>query len=366
MINLSYEDYLYFPTLRTRQAEMRGLLELDADRKRRLLPLLTLGRWPRAIDFNRSAEKANEAMNDLPHFLDLTRDASHLGEQQQKLRDPANSFKAWREFTAAYSNAIPVVQLVSGSKLRDQVKQATLIEKSIGKVAFRIQDFTADTQIVINSISALDDPKNAIVFIDCQYIRSALTAYVTATIATINTLRTEFPELMIVVLSTSFPSSVIPFADSSQQRGTIDIQERDLHSRIGGDAVAAYGDHGSIHSVVRPETTIMTWSARVDYPRETSWSFERRPGNQSDAGFSSAAADIAKTDPKMGTRGIWGEDKILEAAQGNPFARGPASWIAVRVNIHLARQLDFSTQLASNPVESITDGESEADDFFEE
>jgi len=366
MIQLAYEDYCYFPALRTRQAEMRGLAELDADRKKRLLPLLTLGRWPKAVDFSRSAEKANEVMSELPHFLDLTRDASHLNEQQLKLRDPTNAFEAWRIFLSTYQSAIPVVQLVQGARQRDQVKQALFIESSVGKLAFRIQDFSVDTPLVINALSALDDPKNAIVFIDCQYIRSALAAYVTATIATINDLRTQFPELMIVVLSTSFPSSVIPFTDSTQRRGTIDIQERDLHARIGGDAVAMYGDHGSVHSVVRPDTAIMTWSARVDYPRETSWSFERRPGVQSDVGFAECADAIVKTDAEIGTRGIWGEERIVEAAKGNPYARGPASWIAVRVNIHLARQLDFSTRLARSDLDPDGNGSAEADDFFDE
>lgn len=364
MIDVSYEDYRYFPTLRTRQAEMRGLAELDLGRKKRLLPLLTLGRWPKAVDFKRAADKANEVMEGLPHFLDLTRDASHLGEQQLMLRDPSSAFGAWRSLVGDYPNAIPVVQLVQGARQREQVKQATFIEASAGKVAFRIQDFAVDTPQVINCISALDDPQNAIVFIDCQYIRGALAAYVSATIATINDLRTQFPELVIVVLSTSFPPSVIPFADATQRRGVIDIQERDLHARIGGDSVAIYGDHGSIHSVVRPDAAIMTWSARVDYPRETSWSFERRPRDQSENGFVEAAAEIAQTDAEIGKRGIWGESKILEAADGTPFARGPAPWIAVRVNIHLARQLDFSTQLAQS-IDSEGSGEASVDDFFE-
>ena len=184
----------------------------------------------------------------------------------------------------------------------------------------------------------------------------------TATVATINQLRAEFPELFIVVLSTSFPPSVLPFADSSQQRGVIDIQERDLLSRIGGSAVAAYGDHGSVHSVVYDDTKIMRWSARIDYPRELSWHFERRPGEQGDAGYISAAAAIATTDSEIGKRGIWGEEMIIKAAQGEPHARAPAPWIAVRVNIHLARQLAFSQKLDSGQNQA---GDDDGDGFGE-
>lgn len=358
MINISFEDYLYFPALRTRLAELKGLEKLDITRKRKILPLLTLGRWPKALDFSKAAEKVEAAMENLPYFLDLTNDAAHLGDQQKILRNSADSFNAWRSFVSQYQSAIPIVQTTSDARVRDITKQAQEIERVVGKLAFRIRDFSIETPAVINAISALDDPRNAIVFIDCQYIRSALAAYVTATVATINRLRTEFPELMIVVLATSFPASVTPFADETQMRGSIDIQERDLHARIGGDAVAAYGDHGSVHSVIYDETPIMRWAARIDYPRELSWYFERRPGDQTAGGYISAAKAVVATNPEIGTRGIWGEEMINQAAGGNPYGKAPASWIAVRVNIHLARQLDFSTRIAQgdDQEEDLDDG----------
>jgi len=359
MVNVSYEEYKYFPTLRTRLAEMRGLKELDDVRKRKILPLITLGRWPKAIDFSKSVDKAEEVMNSLPHFLDLTSDATHLGDQQKILRDPANAFEAWRQFAGKYGSAIPVVQLVHGAKVRDIFKQAQALEKSIGKVAFRIKDFSLDTQMVINAISSLDEPSNAIVFIDCQYIRDALSAYVTAAVATINQLRNEFPSLMVVVLSTSFPSSVLPFSDSTQNRGSIDILERQLHARIGGNAVAAYGDHGSIHSVVYDDSPIMRWAARIDYPQNLLWSFERRPGDQTPQGYIDAARAIVKTDPSIGTRNIWGEKMIIDAGQGSTFGNAPNSWISVRVNIHLSRQIDYSDRIANGDMDT-------EDDEFEE
>jgi hypothetical protein len=202
--------------------------------------------------------------------------------------------------------------------------------------------------MVVNALSALDDPRNAIVFIDCQYIRSALTAYVTASVATINQLRAEFPEVFVSVLSTSFPSSTVKFADQTGNRGSIDILERELHQRIGGNAVAAYGDHSSVHSVVYDDTPIMRWAARVDYPRELDWYFERRPQDQSATGYVSAAKGVVDSNPQIGGRGIWGEEMIIQASNGDPYAKAPASWIAVRVNIHLARQIDLSDRLSES------------------
>lgn len=345
MINIDFDDYKYYPTLRSRQAELKGLDQLDRDRKSKILPMITLGRWPKAIDFSKAADKAVSVMNGLPFFMDLTNDSNHLIDQQGILRKSDDGFSAWREFSERYENAIPIIQITSESRARDLTRQAQLIERSKGKLGFRITDFTTETQKIINIISALDEPRNAIVFIDCQYIRNALAAYTTACISTINMLRTEFPELYIVVTSTSFPSSTIKFTDQSQEKGSIDILERELHQRVGGDSVAAYGDHSSIHSVIYDDTPIMRWAARIDYPRELEWQFERRPRNQSAEAYVSAAESIVDSDPEIGTRGIWGEEMIIQAAQGEPHAKAPAPWIAVRVNIHLARQIDFSSLL---------------------
>jgi hypothetical protein len=348
MIDVDYGRFTYFPALRTRQAELRGLEMLDGDRKTDVLPLLTLGRWPKATNFARAADKARDAMSGRPYFIDLTNDARHLADQQRVLRNPTSSFQAWRDFVGQYDLAIPVVQTPSDARVRDVIRQAQELERITGKIAFRIREFQTETGLVVSAISALDDPQNAMVFVDCQYIRNAMSAYVTASVATINQLRTEFPGLVVAVLSTSFPASTAQFADATQQRGSIEIQERELHRRVGGDTVAAYGDHGSIHAVIYDDVPIMRWAARVDYPRELDWYFERRPGNQTADGYVNAARAVRNLDSDIGTRGIWGEQMILDAAGGDaPGAPGP--WISVRVNIHLSRQLDFSRRLAEAP-----------------
>lgn len=349
--DLDFENYKYFPALRTRQAELKGLQELNQDRKRRVLPLLTLGKWRQAPDFCRAAEKADEAMDGLPFFLDLTTDGRHLADQIGQLRDSTKGFKAWRDFASNYEHAIPVVQFATGARVRDIVRQATGIEKAKGKVGFRIRDFGADVAPVISALSAMDDPRNAMVFVDCEYIRGALAAYVAAAVSTINALRTEFPESFVCVLSTSFPASTKPFADASQQRGSIDILERDLHARVGGYSVASYGDHGSIHSVIYDDVPVMRWVPRIDYPRESDWYFERRPGASPEAGYQSAAQALVELDDEIGTRDIWGEQKIIETAQGNPLAKAPGPWIASRVNIHLSRQVDLSERLNGDAVD---------------
>src|SRR5471032_1026315 len=98
MITVEFDRYHYYPTLRTRVAELKGLLMVDQARKDRILPLITLGKWPRAEDFLRSAEKAAEAMPQGNYFLDLPIDARHHTASSRSLLDPTDAFSAWRTF----------------------------------------------------------------------------------------------------------------------------------------------------------------------------------------------------------------------------------------------------------------------------
>lgn len=337
-------DITYFPTLRTRAAELRGLKELDNQRKDKIVPLLTLGAWRGNSDLSKAAEKCVEAMDGRQFFMDLSSDSRKAEDHWASLHQSENSHEKWREFAKGFKGAIPVVLMPTGARTRDVVQQASSIEDEHEYVAFRILDFSTHTPLVISAISALKNPNKAIVFIDCQYIRDAMAAYISAAISTINTLRKEFPTLLISVLSTSFPSSTLPFADISKQRGAIGIQERDLHARIGGSPVAIYGDHGSIHAVVYDDVPMMRWSPRIDYAAFNAWYFERRAGIGNEQGYIECArAVIENFGDDMKETDIWGEKMIIEAANGNPYGKAPASWIAVRVNIHLSRQIDYAT-----------------------
>lgn len=349
MTEIKLSRYDYFPALRTRQAEIKGLLELDDERKNHLLPIITLGQWRGDGDLTKSANKAVEAMGERPFLMDLTSDSRNALAHWQSLKDPSNNFHNWRDFASKFKSAIPVIQFSDDSKTRDIVKQAQLIELFFGKTVFRLQNFQRDLPWTISAISAMDDPNNAIVFIDFQFIRGAEQASKITAISLINKLRSEFPSIFIITLATSFPSSVIPFSNGqSKSSGQIEILEREFHQSIGGNSVAAYGDHGSIHSVVYDDSPVMRWSPRIDYPDYSSWYFERRPQPiiSNEQGYIDCAKAIC-SNFDLTRSNTWGERMIQEAAAGSPYAKAPASWIAVRVNIHLARQVEFNSAMMS-------------------
>jgi len=354
---VDFESYGYYPALRTRAAELGGLKQLTRQEKEKIVPLITLGKWPRSEDIQVSLDKVVDAMEDLPFILDVTREGKHHSESSAGLLSTENNFSAWRNFVSQRKNIVPVVQITDGAKLREITMQAREFEETKQSLAFRITNPQRDIQKVISSLATLDTPENAIVFIDLGYVRGNMPIATAAAVSAINQLRQEIPETIISVLSTSFPSTVTTFCREDGRSGEIDIIERELFQTIGGRDICIYGDHGSIHAVVYDETG-GRYVPRIDLPFDDSWYFERRSGEDS-SGYIDAARAILRECPEVADEAGWGPEMIRNAANGQIEGMGsPAKWIAVRVNMHISRQIRLSHILAEGS------GEEEEDDFF--
>jgi hypothetical protein len=325
-----------------------GLKELSRDVKSDILPVITLGKWPRSEDIQASMDEVLEAMDGLPCILDVTREATHHNESSSKLINGLNGFQSWRDFVGRYDSVIPVIQLDNSARVRDLTLQAVELEKSKGQIVFKIVDFESDTDKVISIMAALERPEDALIILDMGYIRNAVPMAASAAIRIINKLRNEIPESSICLTSTSFPQTVSSFVfDSNATRGSIDILERELYEIVGGRSVCLYGDHSSIHSVVYPDSQ-GRYVPRIDLPLDGSWYFERRPDSLKD-GYIDAARAVLKVYPYVNSSTEWGAEKIKRAAAGDIDKMGsPAKWIAVRVNLHISRQLSLSRAIINN------------------
>lgn len=344
-------DINYFPSLRTRAAELQGLQELSEARKDRIKPVLTFGCVRKdQPTIKNTIERIQEVMGQRPYICDLTSDPVHLSDEMSPLKDPSSAYKNWRALMKEMQASTPCVISSKGGSNRNFVRQALLLEQEHGAVAFRIRDFRHDIAPVVAALDALDAPQNALVFIDPGYVANLFDEYVTLTIAAINKIREADSEIMICVLSSSFPASVIEYSqDETQSWGLIPTREHAFHQAIGGSAVAIYGDYGSIHAAMYDDAQIRRWSPRIDYPRLKETYFERRPLDGGAApGYIASAKEILRMCPSIRrTNDIWGIQKIIEAANEDLFAKNPASWIAVRANIHMSTQIDYWHSLAN-------------------
>lgn len=355
-MDVNFENHQYYPALRTRPAEMYGYMKLSDETKNDLLPIITLGAWRAQDGSAESLSQLQKAVNDRPFILDLSWETAHQDKVVRNLLDADDNFKAWQSYVTAIPNAIPVVQITSSAKNQQIIRQTRQLEKSVGKVAFRITDFLSETDKVTTALSAMDSPNNALVIIDVGYIRETMAASIAACVTAINQVREDVEDAIIAVVSTSFPASVTSHLDpnSGGKRGIMAILERVLHQEIGGPEVAIYGDHSSIHAKVYP-TSGGRYTPRIDYPLYDAWVFERRPDTNSN-GYIDAAQDLIKAYPEITEDDSWGAAMIKDASNGViDGMKTPSSWIAARVNMHITRQLELSSESSEGDEEDFED-----------
>lgn len=353
-MTIRFDDYPYYPALRTRPAEMEGYKELTQQIKKSLLPIVTLGAWPRMDGLGESLAKLQAAVEKRPVILDLTRESAYQNSEVKDLMNSDSNFKAWCEFASRIPNAIPMVQITTDAKQSQIIRQTRQLEGAgLQKIAFRVTDFTNDTPKVINALSAMDSPENALVIIDAGYVRETMAASIAACVSTINDIREEIAETIITVLSTSYPATLTTFIDPSSKgtAGIISLLERDLHQAVGSDA-SIYGDHSSIHAKVYP-TTGGKYTPQIDFPLYDAWAIERRPGMDGN-GYVDAASSLISKYPEILEDDSWGTRMIMTAAKGEiDGMKARAKWIAVRVNIHIKKQLELSMATISDEEEDI-------------
>lgn len=158
-MKVNFDSYSYYPALRTRAAEILGLSKLAHEKKEKILPLITLGKWPRSDEIQISLDKSLEAMNNLPFILDVTQENKHHCASSFDLLSSENNFSNWIAFCSKNENVIPVVQMPESARLRDIVQQARILEENKGSIAFRIKNLNTDINKTITSLVSLNSLK---------------------------------------------------------------------------------------------------------------------------------------------------------------------------------------------------------------
>lgn len=327
----------YLPALRSRQAELRGYRELRTSTKTALRPIIGIGRLGRLGQCSAVLERTIEAV-DGHFFLDLNVTSNQHCDDLSAISDPADNFKAWRELAKEAPKAVPLALLREDASERALVRQALAIEEQYGVVAVRSRRPAADLSLLQSVLSAVEDVDNLLLILDFGYIRATLEAREVEAQRIISALRLTEPSARVAVIASSFPKAVAAYGDSG---GALEIIERELHARIGGDDVAIYGDHAAIYPDPF-EPQIVRFVPRIDYCTFDAWIYRRR--RVEDGGYTECARKIMEL-PEWENEFVdiaWGAKMIADAAKlPNDPPKGfgsPAAWIAARVNMHIERQ----------------------------
>lgn len=348
-----FEQFSYFPILRTRQAELAGFGKLNDEQKDEILPLVALGKWRNADGVDKALEKVRECVGDRPYMLDLSKDLQHQNDAVRELLNPEKGFARWLDFVKETPEIVPVVQFSADARVRDVVRQAQAIEREGRRTVFRLRNYQSDLDQALAALYALDAPENALIIIDAGYIRDLSTKRIKSgvlesVLKSINRIVEEVPEASRVLAGTSYPRSVTQFLDKGvETSGKIDMLEHVLYEEIGSDIVM-YGDHVSIHSVVYDDASGI-FIPRIDVPGDHFWNFERRPKRKGDA-FAEIAQRLLVDFPELEDESSWGAQMIKNTASGNSGQISSAvTAIAVRVNLHITYQLDVFGKRSEDP-----------------
>ncbi|KQR32108.1 hypothetical protein ASD74_15045 [Rhizobium sp. Root564] len=337
-MTVNFDQYRYYPSLRTRLWEMRGYRELRDEDKDALLPIFVLSSHGQTKAISDVHAKIDEALSGRKCIIDLEQSPFYACEECEELVDPSKGFEAWRNFVRDQENAIPTALLPPGGPLRDIVRQVMLLEQTSGEVVVRSRSPETDLPILSAIMSAVDSVNNLLIVLDFGYVRTRVKARAVEAANVINALRDVDDAARIVVMASSFPKSVAAYDDGATR---LEIEERGMHAALGGDAVAIYGDFGSIHpEPIQPMQA--RFVPRVDYPLADAWLFRRLRADQ--GGYQRCAEQITQLvdwDPALVPR-VWGAEQIDLAAKGDLTKRSaPGPWIAARVNLHLWQQLHY-------------------------
>ncbi|ABQ99280.1 beta family protein [Haemophilus influenzae] len=347
MINVNFQNYSYYPFLHTRNSEEEAFVNLSQEDKLSILPSFVLHNR-KGTALTASLEKIISSYNG-PFILFpplSEKILNHITNEEKNIFDSSQYYINWQEFTSRYENAIPAILFNNNEKyLRNIIRQTINLENQKGKVAFRIRS-TREAELAMNALAAMDDPLNAIIFIDSGYI-SDLTESYNISNEVLQTFKNGIESLNIVSLSTSFPSSpaigmtnLDDLSTSNIKAGYIQQKEVDLYLKLSEKYEVLYGDYASIHPIpIDSHDSDGRWSARIDFATdEDFWAIFRMPSEHGD-GYQQIANYIANNHIFSHIPESWGKEKILQASEGGVFGRSPSKWVGVRANTHMRRQI---------------------------
>lgn len=354
----------YIPILAVRPSEMNALAELpDADKKV-MLPLIMIGPWVGSNDLSNTIQKIIDVYDGkLPWIADLNsgytspeeeeRSRRDVHDQIEELMNPTDGFANWCAYVKELPNAIPCLQLNPDSGELDSEQVDALYGLDRGLVLRLKREHFANLNRYLTAIE--DIPVGEVLFvIDFEQVTPENLLLDAAFTQLRDNIAAQREMAPIAVSASSFPYGFdgIPNAD---------IQERGFFNRLRAgtnNAHLIYSDYGSARAK-NAQAGGGEIYPRIDYPLSTAWVFSRqklkkiigpdgKPTKKSEPlinGYQRAAAALTQTEGLWdGKLRIWGTQKIEQTVLADPHSiTSPARATAVRINIHLHRQVNYDT-----------------------
>lgn len=334
---------MYLPYLNLAPAEMLALETLPEGDKDALRPAFPLRRWTTSKALEKTFARISKAFGDRPAFLFPPEATSEPEEgsvaaELNALLEPTDGYAAWCALLGSHERRqfIPALQLGDASQFDIQAQRLVALGRGVAILLPRTAFPFAGT-ISQRTAQHSNGGMGATFFLDLGRETRHLLLQELELRQIGETILTNCPFAKISVTCSTFPESF----DSKVSQ---EIYERSLFQRLRlhfGERIA-YSDRGSARVEKGGGGGNLPYP-RVDYPLAAEWRFYRTQTSMDYKGgyqeISKKLIDSPLWDPRLR---VWGTQMIEKTKIGDATGiSSPARSTAVRINLHLHRQLWF-------------------------
>lgn len=351
---MDWSSFIYFPVLKTKDAELRAISAIDMSYRQDMLPVyeITKSRITKKDsigDVLKRLAQIKQIQGELPYILDVTTDAKQKNSQIESILSPINGYECWRHWLDLNcgDQIVPMVHI--NYELDEDLSEAqafvAAVTKKYRKMALRLPADLEDEEYeeIINTITSRLVDTRLYILLDEGCIRDRVKMsglppithmYQKAFDKIANLPNADLWLERIVCISGSFPYLVS--AEGKDDEGQFEIFEHSLYMSLKHNRPKLqFGDYASIN-VKQVEMRGGTFVPRIDFCSTVKFYYYRK---RRDVGSYIWCANKVLIDPNYVSSSSWGDSEISNAAAGNPSGINPSFWISVRACNYMIRRV---------------------------
>jgi hypothetical protein len=352
---MDWNSLIYFPVLKTKDAELRAIAAVDETYRRKMLPVyeITKSRITKKDSLGDIVKRLDQIKNiqgQLPYILDVTTDAKQKNTQIEGILSPVNGYECWKDWLDLNCGTHIVPMIHINFELDEDLTEAKAFVSSVtdkySKMALRLPaDLEEEEyQDIISAIASKLNNTRLYILLDEGCIRDKVKASGLAAIidifqrafSSVSTLpNSEVWLERIVCISGSFPY-LVSAEGKGDAKGEFEILEHSLFLSLRHNRPKLqFGDYASIN-VKQIEMRGGTFVPRIDFCTDLKFYYYRK---RRDVGSYVWCAQQVVIDPMYSTNSSWGDDEITSASLGTPSGISPSFWISVRACNYMIRRV---------------------------
>lgn len=387
---VNFSAFSYYPSLLASYGELTGYGHLAQADKEAVLPIAAVSWLGFNVSFEQTIDRLRAGFGNNHFLLDLDHrpapppyeavDPQDPEAQQRRLDEqrPAQAaynarleqalssrdgFAEWREVTATFPNAIPVLQhrdfATEGAAI---LRQAARLSEGRQSIAIRVSESEAQDALptIVQIISILERPEQLLIIYDAGQGRRSLTERAAHAVDFISSLTDELDvqdasRIVAALISNSFTASVL----GHDELRNVSNLDRSLWAIARESFPFAYGDYATTartnaHSAYIPSDSKPT----AVYALTDGWLIYRGVDLNDPQGWIDGSTAILEHNEYDGPIPAWGQGLLDRAADNDLNGIDSARfWRAAKINLHIYRQLRY-------PPTPGSDDEAEWDEFL--